>query len=224
MKLLAKQLVEAIGCTEEDAAVSVEPLNITIERYDIKTVEQVASFLAQVAYESARLSQLEENLNYSDLALANTWPQRYGIKLSDGSYKKIMVGGRQKIAPNELAKALHRKPEQIANLTYANRLGNGPESTGDGWKYRGRGYIMVTGKDNYERCGVHLRLNLIQYPDSLTTPMYAALSSGWFWRNNKLNRKAENISVVTRLVSGSYVTAKKREEMYKKIKEVLLNG
>lgn len=224
MKISVNQLIKGIECSEQDAHAFVEPLNITIDHYGIETKEQIASFLAQIAYASMRLSQLEENLNHSDLTLANLWPKRYGEKTPIGTYKKIIVGGRQKVAPNELAKALHRKPEQIANLTYANHLGNGPESSGDGWRYRGRGCIMMVGKDNYARCGTHLKMDLMRYPDALTSPLNAALCSGWFWRNNKLNNKAENISVVTRIVSGSYVTTKKREELYKRIMDVLKDG
>ena len=224
MEVTMAQLVEGLKCEEPDAMIYVTPINMTLRKYAIDTPVKTASFLAQVSYETMRLSTMEENLNHTDVQLANTWPARYAAKNLDGSYKKINVIGRQKLAPNELANSLHRNPKMIANVTYAGRLGNGPESSGDGWKYRGRGGLMTTGKDNYVRAGKALDLDLINNPDILVTPIYAMLSAGAFWWRNSLNFKAENISVVTRIVSGSYHTFQKRKNIYDHMLQVLNRG
>jgi putative chitinase len=200
--LTAETLMAATGCSESDAAVFVEPFNIALDRFGISTRQQVAAFLAQTAHESARFTTLVENLNYSADGLANTWPSRYGKRAPAGGYVWRTVNGRRRIEPSALALSLHRQPEKIANLTYANRNGNGPVETGDGWRFRGRGVIQTTGRANYERAGAALGINLLAEPDALESPLYAVLSAGVFWTDNKLNLIAGDVVAVTRRING----------------------
>lgn len=187
--MITSDLLQSLGAKYEHAALYATPLQIAADRYDISTPRRVACWLGQLAHESARFSRVVENLNYSADGLARTWPARYAG--SDGK-------------PNATAMRLHRKPEEIANLTYAGRMGNGSAGSGDGWRYRGRGLIQITGKQNYARCGDALGLDLIRQPESLEQPMYAALSAGWYWHQAKLNDLADSLAIakITRLING----------------------
>lgn len=189
MSITADQLRHATGCSPAAAERFEQPINRACERYEIDTPERLAAFLAQTAHESARFARLVENLNYSATALALTWPRRY--RAADGSL-------------NALALQLHRDPPAIANHTYASRLGNGPAESGDGWKYRGRGLIQITGRANYRACGQALGVDLEADPDMLVLPLYAALSAGWYWHRHGLNRLADEgkIELIGRLING----------------------
>jgi putative chitinase len=141
------------------------------EQFEIDTPERVAPFLAECAHESGGFVRLEENLNYSAEGLRKTFGKYF---------------------PTEaLARQYARKPEAIANRVYANRMGNGDEASGDGWRYRGRGLPQLTGLHNYELCGESLGVDLLADPDLLTDYRYAALSAAWFWHANDLNRYAD---------------------------------
>lgn len=156
----------------------------TFKKFDINTPLRQAAFLSQCAHESGNFSAVVENLNYSKEALVRVWPRHFSTI--------------------EFAAPYHRKPEKIANRAYRNRMGNGDEASGDGWKYRGRGVIQVTGKTNYSICGKALNVDLIAQPELLQTPMYAILSAGWFWDSNKLNALAdkEDTLAVTKRING----------------------
>lgn len=148
-------------------------LNMWATHYGINTNERMAAFLANVMHESANLSALEENLNYSADGLRKTFPKYFKTA--------------------EDAAAYARKPQQIANRVYANRMGNGSEQSGDGWKYRGRGMIQLTGRSNYlnykssELCVG----DPITKPDILTQFPEAYKSAMWFWEKNRLNEMAD---------------------------------
>jgi len=130
MPITAQQLLQILPNAGQVAGVFVPVLNTAMSRYQIVGTIRIAAFVAQVGHESGQLRRLVENLNYSADALRKTWPNRFN---------------------SELANAVARKPEQIANIAYGNRMGN--TEPGDGWKYRGRGLIQITGKDNYRACG-----------------------------------------------------------------------
>src|ERR1041385_1279298 len=115
-------------------------LDRAMEEFSIDTPLRKAAFLAQVAYESSELRRLVENLNYSAAGLRSTWPKRF--------------------PSDALARAYARQPERIANYVYANRLGNGDVASGDGWRFRGRGLLQVTGRSNYTAVGAALGLPL----------------------------------------------------------------
>ena len=149
-----------------------EPVNASMARFDIDSPFRAAAFLAQIAHESQELNRVEENLNYSARGLMSTWPNRFPTV--------------------EVASAYERQPERIASRVYANRLGNGDEASGDGWRFRGRGLIQVTGRSNYRDAGVALDLPLEAQPELLQQPANAALSAAWFWKSHLLNALADH--------------------------------
>lgn len=160
----------------------IVPLNDTVDYYEIShSPKRLAAFLAQIAHESGGFNFVQENLNYSAKGLMTTF---------------------RKYFPNEaLAKQYERKPEMIANRVYANRMGNGPETSGDGWKFRGRGLIQLTGRHNYTRFAEGLEMSIDDTVAYLETPAGAVSSAGWFWDNNDLNKFCD---------SGDFVTLTKR--------------
>jgi putative chitinase len=153
-------------------------LNKGMIKYGINTRLRMAHFIAQLAHESANFKYSSENLNYSSKALRAVF----------GKY----------FPSDDLAEEYARKPEKIANRVYGGRMSNGDESSGDGWKYRGRGLIQLTGKDNYTKCGAAIGLNLVEQPDLLADDAEAAvMAAGWFWDSRKLNNYADNDDVLT---------------------------
>lgn len=195
-------LLEALGVRHALAVQYAPLLAIAAHRYHIDTTpRRVAAWLATLAHESARFTRLVENLNYSAEGLAATWPARYAD----------MAG-----QPNALAQSIARKPATIASLTYANRMGNGPSATGDGWIYRGRGLIQITGRDNYDRSGDALGLDLILNPELLEQPYNAALSAAEWWHRHGCNELADtgDMAAVTRKVNGGLTGLDDRLKLY----------
>jgi len=156
----ADVLSKAVGCSPETAALWLIPLNNAARRFAVSTSARMEHFLPQLAYESARFARLEENLNYSAEGLLVVFPRYFPVP--------------------DLAKAYARQPEKIANRVYAGRMGNGDELSGQGYLFRGRGLIQLTGRDNYRRCGKELGLPLMEHPELLLVPVNAALSAAWF--------------------------------------------
>lgn len=188
-------------------------------RFQINTPKRIAAFLAQTAHESGGYTMLEENLNYSADTMAVVWPNRFAEMGPDK--KPIKENGKNK--PNKFALALHRKPEMIANVVYSNRMGNGTIESGEGWLYKGRGLKQLTGKDNYTRCGKSLGIDLVERPELLLTPQYAALSAGWFWDSNRLGDFADRDDFVgmTKKINGGTIGLADREARYKAVLSVL---
>lgn len=179
----------------------LEPLNTTFQKYEINTVKRQACFMGQCMHESGGFKQLNENLNYSARALVATWPTRF---------------------PNlAYAAEFERNPELIANKVYGGRMGNNNE--GDGWKYHGRGLIQLTGKENYANCGAGLGVDLLDHPDLLATPEYAALSAGWFWNKKGLNLLADsmNIDTMTQRINGGSIGIADRKAKIEMIMNIL---
>lgn len=187
----------------------------TCEKYQINTDKRIASFLAQTAHESGGYTMLQENLNYSDATMAAVWPNRFAE--IDPATKKPKKDEKGKNIPNAFAKALHRKPEAIANAVYSNRMGNGTIESGEGWKHRGMGLKQLTGKDNHKRCGDALGVDFVSNPELLLEPKWAALSAGWFWSANKLDSFADNddIKGQTIKINGGTIGLSDREARYK---------
>ena len=180
-------------------------LNTVLPKYEINTVDRVAAFLAQCGHESLDFTVLQENLNY-------------GAKGLLGLFKKYF--------PNEaLAKEYERKPEKIANKIYANRLGNGPESSGDGWAHRGRGAIQLTGKLNYQAFANSIGLTLDDAVHYCETMDGAIESACWFWSKNKLNTIADknDIVLLTKRINGGTIGLEDRKKHWEHNKEVLAN-
>lgn len=204
----------AVGIKPEVAKVWEPHVMAAMERFGINTHKQIAAFLAQTAHESGGYTMLVENLNYRAATMAVCWPNRFGVKNPDGTWAKDAKGAR---VPNKFALALERKPEMIANVVYASRMGNGPTESGEGWKYRGRGLKQLTGKDNYTRCGNAIGVDLVNNPDLLLEPKYASLSAAWFWSANKCGHYADSDDFVglTKRINGGTIGLADREKRYK---------
>lgn len=181
----------------------LEPLKETFEKYGIDTNKRQAAFIGQCMHESGNFKLLEENLNYSAKALIATWPSRFPTE--------------------EMANQYARNPEKIANKVYGGRMGNADESSGEGWKYRGRGIKQLTGKENYERCGSGLGVDLVGNPDLLLDPKYAALSAGWFWNKHNLNDLADkaDIETMTKRINGGLLGLDARKAAIAKAESIL---
>ena len=160
------------------AGVFVDAVNAALAKYAINTPARAAAFLAQTGHESAQFTRLVENLNYSAQGLAIQWKSRFAIDPNATPPQ-----------PNTLALQVARQPQAIANAAYGDRMGN--TLPGDGWRYRGRGLIQLTGKDNYRLCGQAIGLPLIDEPDLLLEPGPAAMAAAWYWDTNKLNALAD---------------------------------
>jgi putative chitinase len=184
--ILPEHLVSLAPTIKPDRAVAyAHALNFVLSLAEITTPLRLAYFVSQLAYESASFRALTENLNYSASRLLVIFPK----------YVKSQAQ----------ADSLARQgPEAIANLVYGGRMGNGPAASGDGWAYRGRGFIMLTGKDNYRRFQTFLGLNVVTDPDMVADPYVAAQAAAWFWLGNGLNALADrdDVSAVTRRING----------------------
>lgn len=158
-----------------------KPLTVAMQRFGINTPLQRAHFLAQIGHESGGFTRLVENLNYSAAALLRTWPTRFD---------------------EDIAARLARKPEMIANYVYGGRLGN--TEPGDGWRYRGRGLVQLTGRANYEEACRAVGLPLADKPELLEEPEAAALSAAWYWSSRNLGVLADrdDLIAVTRRING----------------------
>ena len=150
------------------------------KRYIDRNEKRAACFLATCAVES-KFTKLVENMNYSAKRLSEVWPKRF--KGEDGK-------------PNNLALKIANNPEAIANSVYANRMGNGPAETDDGWRFRGRGYIPLTGKDNYKRYGEYLGLDLVNNPELAEKEDIAAEIAAEFWWRSDLNEAADVLDLI----------------------------
>jgi len=206
--LTEQQLLRILPNARPVAGVFVPALNRAMNRYRIESPVRRAAFLAQVGHESGQLRRLVENLNYSAAGLAATWPSRF--RSADGQ-------------PNALARRLERQPEAIANHVYADRLGNGPAARGDGWRFRGRGLIQLTGRTNYRACGEAIGADLVVNPELLEQPEWAAMSAAWFWSSNGLNELADagRFEDVTRRINGGTHGQPQRLALWRAGQEVL---
>lgn len=184
----------------------------TCQEFEINTPQRIAGFLAQTSHESGGYTMLTENLNYKAATLAACWPNRFAVLGAD----KKPVKENGKFVPTAVANSIAGKAELIANLVYSSRMGNGPAESGEGWKFRGRGLKQLTGKDNYNRCGNALGVDLVGNPDLLLEPMYAASSAGWFWKSNKLSEFADanDIKGMTKKINGGFIGLDARQALF----------
>ena len=179
-------------------------LNILPE-YDIDTPKRVAAFMAQCGHESGGFTLMQENLNYSAKGLRGTFSKYF---------------------PNdEVAKLYERKPQMIANRVYANRMGNGDEASGEGWYFRGRGIVQITGKNNYTKCSQSLFESnvLVENPDLLLETEYAIHSACWFWSAARLNELADigDMKTMTKRINGGYIGLEDRINHYNHAIDIL---
>jgi len=164
--------------------------------YEIHTPERVAAFVAQCAHESGGFKFLKENLNYKAESLTKTFSK----------YFKTL----------DEARAYEKKPEKIANKVYANRMGNGDEASGDGFRYLGRGLIQLTGKNNYTLFAAAIDTPLEEIPEYLQTFEGAVQSACWFWEQNNLNQWADkkDILTLTKRINGGTIGLEDRIKHY----------
>ncbi|MDF3932300.1 glycoside hydrolase family 19 protein [Pseudomonas citronellolis] len=208
MRIDERQLLLILPDARAFAGVFVPLLNAALGERGIDTPARVAAFLAQVGHESAQLTRCVESLTYSALRLATVWPRRF--RGADGS-------------PNALARQLAYQPERIANLVYAGRNGNGDEASGDGWRYRGRGLLQVTGRANYRRVAGGLGLPLEAQPQLLAEPPGACASAAWWWAAEGLNELADSgrFDDITRRINGGLNGLAERQKLWRRALEVL---
>jgi putative chitinase len=213
MKLTSALLMAGTGCSSTDAGTWLAPMQAACDKFGIDTPEGVASFLANVGVESSSLRVLVENLNYSATGLANTWPNRYAVD-PHVSHK----------IPNATAYMIERQPVVIANNVYANRMGNGPESSGDGWKYRGQGPIQLTGHDNILKFFAAVGLPLTSDPAVLQEPQQGAMSAAFFYTtlSNALACSAKSFDDTVKAVNGQGPCAANQGDLRRKLYEAAL--
>ena len=158
----------------------VDALNTTFERFDISNPLRKAAFIGQCGHECGQFRILEENLNYRAEALQKLWPKRF-----DAAKAQMCA----------------RNPKLIANTVYSSRMGNRDEASGDGFRFRGAGFLQLTGHSNFWHASQALGEDFVMQPELVRTPKYAAMTAGWFWQTHRLNQYAD---------SGDYLTLTKR--------------
>ena len=174
--------------------------------YSINTPQRIAAFVAQCAHESGNFMVLRENLNYRAVTLRKIFPKYFPTDALANEYAS---------KPN--------KQEAIANLVYANRMGNGPPESGDGWRYAGKGLIQLTGKDNYTWFAASLQIPIEEASEYLLTFEGAAQSACWFWETNNLNQWADkgDILTLTKRINGGTIGLEDRIKHYEHALHVL---
>ena len=172
----------------------VDPLNETFSRFGIQTIRQQACFIGQLAHECGNFKVLTENLNYRAATLMKLWPKRFPTL--------------------DIANQYAGNPKKIANMVYANRMGNRDEASGDGARFKGRGCIQLTGSTNYFQAGKALGVDFWAEPELVATPKYAALTAGWFWSTHGLNALADNLDYekMTKKINGGLIGLEDRKK------------
>ncbi len=180
-----------------------EALRENLLAHNINTKNRIAAFIAQCAHESANFKILKENLNYRAESLRRVWPRHFPT--------------------DEIAQLYAKQPEKIANRAYANRMGNGDEDSGDGWKFCGRGLIQLTGRNNYQLFADSIQYDINELPEYLTTFEGAIKSACWFWTVNKLNQWADqsDITTLTKKINGGTLGLDERIKHYNHILEII---
>jgi putative chitinase len=195
--ITSAQLVQAKLAVQSAADAAAPALAEACDLFEISTGLRLAGFLAQCSHESCGFRVTTENLNYGAQALLATFPRYFDA----GS-----------------AAAYAHQQERIANRVYGGRMGNGPEPSGDGWKFRGRGFIQLTGRNNYVALDAALGASgsLIAEPDQVALPKYAALSAAWFWKTHGLNEIADarDLSKMTKIINGGLIGIQERQKLY----------
>jgi len=170
--------------------------------YDINTPKRVAYFMAQCHHESGGFVYVTENLNYKASGLLKVFPKYFDM---------------------ESAQRYEKQPQKIANRVYANRMGNGDEASGEGFKYAGKGLIQLTGKDNYKRFAMSLEITPEEASEYMQTFEGACQSACWFWETNNLNKFADagDLKGMTKVINGGYKGMEDRELQYARIARML---
>lgn len=195
MKLTLAQLSKIMPKSGSRAGVFINPLNDAMAEFEINTPARVASFLPQIAHESGQLTRVVESFNYRPEAIIDTFNTSKNERFSRAL---ALQYGRTDDHP--------ACQQHIANIAYANRMGNGASWTGDGYRYRGRGLIQITGRDNYVACMMALDIDCVARPELLELPVNACRSAAWFWKTNGLNALADkgDFHRITKIINGGY--------------------
>jgi putative chitinase len=174
-----------------------------LPQYEINTPDRIAAFLAQCAHESGGFVFIKENLNYRWQSLRKVFPKYFPT--------------------DALAQQYEKQPQKIANKVYANRMGNGPEESGDGYKFCGRGLIQVTGRDNYSWFAASLQISPEEASEYMETFEGAAQSACWFWESNNLNQWADkrDILTLTKRINGGTIGLEDRKKHYEHCLHIL---
>lgn len=185
-----------------------DSFNEAFERFGILTPLQQAAWLGQCGHESANFKVVEENLLYRSATLLKLFP---------------LTAKRPWGFTPETAAQYERQPQKIANRIYGNRMGNRDEASGDGWRFRGSGYIQLTGHANYYHFGQAVGEDFVMQPELVRTPKYSAISAAWFWHTHKLNQFADSRDYVTltRRVNGGLIGLEDRKKHIEHALEVL---
>jgi putative chitinase len=202
MRLTASQLKQMVpGITHVDHW--IEAFDQLLPDYEINTPKRIAAFIAQCAHESGGFRFLKENLNYKAESLMKTFPKYFSDRDTANAYAK--------------------QPAKIANRVYGNRMGNGDEASGDGFRYCGRGLIQLTGKSNYSWFAASLEISPEEASAYLETFEGAAQSACWFWESNNLNVEADagDIKKMTKKINGGYIGLDDRIKHYEHALHIL---
>lgn len=182
-----------------------------LNSYGINTPLRLSHFFAQIHHES-NLKPIEEKFNYSKKRLLEIFKYDFDVNRD------------RKLSLEEIDKAndLLGNPQKIANFVYANQNGNGNEQSGDGWKYRGRGFIQITGKDNYTALSKDTKTDYVKNPDLLLNEADSMISALWFWKKHNLNALADkdDIRAITKKINGGFNGIEHRVQLLKKYKDI----
>lgn len=201
-------MMRAARISDEATRIWIDPLNAACEEFQINTVMRAVPFLANCSLESKGFTELSENLNYGAARLLEVFPftpqRRWGFTDKD-------------------VHRYARMPERIANRIYANRLGNGPEHSGDGWRYHGRGIIQLTGRANYQEFGDALGRDLVANPDEALGTVLACRIAGRFWQTRGCNELADigDDTGIRRRINGGLLGMKEVDALINNIEAVL---
>lgn len=210
---ITENILRAAGVNPQWSFSFVNPLNAVLSDKPISN-KALAMFLAQCSHESDGFRVLEENLNYRAIILATVWPKRFAVY--EGAKPKKDKQGKN--IPNKFALVIEKHPQAIANSIYADRMGNGSFDSGDGYKYRGRGLIQLTGRSNYQLLSIATGIGYLENPDWVALPSNALRSAMWFWDTHNLTKYADkdDIAGCTKIINGGVIGLTDRKERYER--------
>ena len=195
--MISAEKLHALGIGSEWS----EPLTTTFVKFGMVSPKEQAAFIGQCSHESGHFKLLVENLAYWAETLMKLWPKRFPTMEEANKYA--------------------RQPEKIANHIYANRMGNRDEASGDGFRFRGRGLVQLTGHDSYWHCGQALGQDFVMNPDLVATPMFAALSAGWFWSTHGCGKLIDSPEQLCKRINGGLIGLEDRKSQTEKTLQIL---
>lgn len=198
----AQRLARLCPDANRDIIAAISPImEDQFPQFGVTTILRRAHLLGQLAHESAHFTRLKENLNYSAPRICEVW---------------------KRLCPR--AKELEHNPEKLGNAAYGGRLGNGPEASGDGYRFRGRGLIQITGRENYIRFSADAGVDLMSSPDVAADPRTAVLVALGFWKKHNLNEKADadDCAAITRVINGGVNGLAERRALVTKAKAIFV--